>query len=167
MLNQIIKTRMSSQSTSILKPPYSPELGGKCCKWELKKLYKHYELKSERGIEWTRTTIVQEYTLHHLASWKYDTLYVLSAWCVTTNLKAMLTDGFCFPFLLVPQTTLHIGSLCFMANCLLPHLLITGWLLTIYSIAWFIMPFLGLDATHRRKVWLLLKELWTLLSAFL
>ena len=57
----------------------------------------------------------------------------LSAWCATTNSKAMLTDGFCFPFLLVPQTTLHIGSLCFMANCLLPHLLITGWLLTIYS----------------------------------
>ena len=62
-------------------------------------------------------------------------LYVLSAMCVTTYLKAMLTDGFCFPFLLVPQTTLHRGSLCFMANCLLPHLLITGWLLTIYSIA--------------------------------
>ena len=59
----------------------------------------------------------------------------LSAWCVTTNLKAMLTDGFCFPFLLVPQTTLHIGSLCFMADCLLPHLLIAGWLLTIYSTA--------------------------------
>ena len=63
-------------------------------------------------------------------------LYVLSAMCVTTYLKAMLTDGFfCFPFLLVPQTTLHIRPLCFMANCLLPHLLITGWLLTIYSIA--------------------------------
>ena len=102
------------------------------------------------------------YTIYH---WKYFAQYLLSAWCATTNLKAMLTDGFCFPFLLVPQTTLHIGSLCFMANCLLPHLLITGWLLTIYSIAWFIMPFLGLDATHRRKVWLLLKELWTLLSA--
>ena len=29
------------------------------------------------------------------------------------------------------------------------------------------MPFLGLVATHWRKVWLLLKELWTLLSAFL
>ena len=28
------------------------------------------------------------------------------------------------------------------------------------------MPFLGLVATHWRKVWLLLKELWTLLSAF-
>ena len=54
--------------------------------------------------------------------------------CVTTYLKAMLTDGFFyFPFLLVPQTTLHIRPLCFMANCLLPHLLITGWLLTIYS----------------------------------
>ena len=62
-------------------------------------------------------------------------LYILSAWCVTTNLKAMLTDGFCFPFLFVPQTTLHIGSLCFMADCLLPHLLIAGWLLTIYSTA--------------------------------
>lgn len=72
--------------------------------------------------------------------------------CVTTYLKAMLTDGFfCFPFLLVPQTTLHIRPLCFMANCLLPHLLITGWLLTIYSIAWFMMPFLWLDATQRGK----------------
>ena len=72
--------------------------------------------------------------------------------CVTTYLKAMLTDGFfCFPFLLVPQTTLYIRPLCFMADCLLPHLLITGWLLTIYSIAWFIMPFLGLDATQRGK----------------
>ena len=79
--------------------------------------------------------------------------------------KPCLLTDFCFPFLLVPQTTLHIRPLCFMANCLLPHLLSTGWLLTIYSIAWFIMPFLGLDATHRRKVWLLLKELWTLLSA--
>ena len=89
------------------------------------------------------------YTIYH---WKYFAQYLLSAWCATTNLKAMLTDGFCFPFLLVPQTTLHIGSLCFMANCLLPHLLITGWLLTIYSIAWFMMPFLGLDATQRESM---------------
>ena len=55
--------------------------------------------------------------------------------------------NFSFPFLLVPQTTLHIGSLCFMADCLLPHLLITGWLLTIYSTAWFMMCFLALGAT--------------------
>ena len=99
-----------------------------------------------------RTIVVQGYALYHLPLKVLCSLYVLSAMCVTTYLKAMLTDGFfCFPFLLVPQTTLHIGSLCFMADCLLPHLLITGWLLTIYSIAWFIMPFLGLDATQRGK----------------
>ena len=89
------------------------------------------------------------YTIFH---WKYYALYMFCQLCALPHIwKPCLLTDFCFPFLLVPQTTLHIRPLCFMADCLLPHLLITGWLLTIYSIAWFIMPFLGLDATQRGK----------------
>ena len=41
-----------------------------------------------------RTIVVQGITLHHLPLKVLCSLYVLSAMCVTTYLKAMLTDGF-------------------------------------------------------------------------
>ena len=47
-----------------------------------------------RSIGRIRTIVVQGYALHHLPLKVLCSLYVLSAMCVTTYLKAMLTDGF-------------------------------------------------------------------------
>ena len=72
-----------------------------CCKTtylhrlavRIKIIIKH-EVENCRSIGRIRTIVVQRYTLHHLPLKVLCSLYVLSAMCVTTYLKAMLTDGF-------------------------------------------------------------------------
>ena len=80
--------------------------------------------------------------------WKYDTLLYCCQLCalphiwkpclLTKILLSVSSRASNAPL----RTTKYI-----VADCLLPHLLITGWLLTIYSTAWFIMCFLALGAT--------------------
>ena len=77
------------------------------------------------------------YTIYH---WKYFAQYFIVGMVRYHQFESHAYRRILLSVLLVPQTTLHIGSLCFMANCLLPHLLITGWLLTIYSNAFVWCP---------------------------
>ena len=78
-------------------------------------------------------------------------LYVLSAWCVTTNLKAMLTDGFLLSVSsraanYAPHKTIMLhGEL--SATSPAHHRMAINHLLQRFCM----MPFLGLVATQRGK----------------
>ena len=113
-----------------------------------------------------RTIVVQGYALYHLPLKVLCSLYVLSAMCVTTYLKAMLTDGFLLSVSsraanYAPHKTIMLhGEL--SATSPAHHRMAINHLLhrLIYN------ALLRTRCHTEGKVWLLLKELWTLLSAF-
>ena len=88
-------------------------------------------------------------TLHHLPLKVLCSLYVLSAMCVTTYLKAMLTDGFLLSVSsraanYAPHKTIMLhGEL--SATSPAHHRMAINHLLQRFCM----MPFLGLVATHR------------------
>ena len=60
----------------------------------MKLIHTNYKSENCGSIGRIRTIVVQGYALYHLPLKVLCSLYVLSAMCVTTYLKAMLTDGF-------------------------------------------------------------------------
>lgn len=116
----------------------------------IKIIIKH-EVENCWSIGRIRTIVVQRYTLHHLPLKVLCSLYVLSAMCVTTYLKAMLTDGFLLSVSsraanYAPHrlTMLH-GEL--SATSPAHHRMAINHLLQRFCM----MPFLGLVATQRGK----------------
>ena len=117
----------------------------------MKLIYTNYKSENCGSIGRIRTIVVQGYALHHLPLKVLCSLYVLSAMCVTTYLKAMLTDGFLLSVSsraanYAPHKTIMLhGEL--SATSPAHHRMAINHLLQRFCM----MPFLGLDATQRGK----------------